>query len=488
MKRFIFGFLAIFFLIFNILPSVYLFADEGYSNTQYSQVGSILFSNLITSGEATELDFSDYTGSGTDLLIALGEMAVTGDVTGLVEYGLDWLADTTDDIYQNAIESIRECVYNISPDLYNWWYNGSQYEYKLEPVKASGLALRQLLTPPNNQPTPQPSPDFSFISNINNIISYNSSHNILLTDNTSYLNGNDYYDRINSGSIFSHSFINMDSDGLNHVNQSSGSEKRNKFGLTNNIITVYVVSSNNTYTVSYSPFQYIKPGTVVTSNNSTQQNLFNTYNGISFSSYYRDGSYYGSIVPFNDSYITLRNSFDSLSVCINYLYKNLGNINLYVDGQLWVSTSNVIYPITIDDLLTVLNNQPAIYNYPDNTYIDLSNLQSIITDAIDNSDVLTYNDIKPVFVDVNGQEAVAVVQIYRNDYDDIYPEQLPLIILPNDENYFSVHLLDTSKQYLQTQVDVVENTVDVLPSHLVGVLAIGCILTIFACIIHRLLE
>ena len=63
MKRFIFGFLAIFFLIFNILPSVYLFADEGYSNTQYSQVGSILFSNLITSGEATELDFSDYTGS-----------------------------------------------------------------------------------------------------------------------------------------------------------------------------------------------------------------------------------------------------------------------------------------------------------------------------------------------------------------------------------------------------------------------------------------
>lgn len=53
---------------------------------------------------------------------------------------------------------------------------------------------------------------------------------------------------------------------------------------------------------------------------------------------------------------------------------------------------------------------------------------------------------------------------------------------------FNEQLINDSRGYLSPVVDVVENTISVLPSELLAVLGIGAILTIFALIINRLLE
>ena len=93
MKKAIFFILAALFLFLNCLPSSIVFAyDSGYSNSQLSDIGTLMLTSLITSGEATELDFSDYTeNDALDWLIAFGELAVTGNPDGLVEQGLTYI-------------------------------------------------------------------------------------------------------------------------------------------------------------------------------------------------------------------------------------------------------------------------------------------------------------------------------------------------------------------------------------------------------------
>ena len=170
MKKAIFFLLAALFLFINCLPSSIVFADDsGYTYAQYADVGTLMLTSLISSGEATELDFSDYTeNEGFDFLVALGELAVTGDPSGLIDQGLTWLGGELDDAYQSLIEDIRAWEHDIAPDLYNWWYNGSQYEYKLEPTNHISRPLKRLLrNSENNNPTP-PSQYVSAINRANN--------------------------------------------------------------------------------------------------------------------------------------------------------------------------------------------------------------------------------------------------------------------------------------------------------------------------------
>ena len=468
MKRFLFGFLAVLFLILNTIPYLHIMADDTPNDTQLKQLGAFALSSLISSGEATEFDFSDYTDDGTDLLLGIGELIFTGDPSGLVDCGLNWLGDTIDDTYNSFIESIREWEYNVAPDLYNWWYKDTDYEYKLQSVQSIAKPLRRLLTPPDNSPTPQPDPNYNALLN-----AINGDGFYFKNWENGYFNGNIYYDYY---PLYNYSYVSLN-NGYGDGNTNYGTISQ----LTN-IISIYIVSAGNDTYSSYIPY---------------------TMRGNAFAYSRSSRSIYGRIGPNltwiagnqgvntgdTDSYKDFPAS--SLYNILSSVASYFRNVNIYVDGVPWSIVSDVSYPVIIPNQLTIWQDEPLAYDFPSDTYVKLPDLTNIITNAINNSGVVMWSDIADCFVDVNGQTAVAVTKIVRNDYDNLYMEQYPypaMLIGMTDQTKFNEHLLDNSHAYLSPMSTVVQETVSVLPSELVGVLAIGAILTIFAVIINRLLE
>lgn len=493
MKKSIFFLLAALFLFINCLPSSIVFADDsGYTSSQYADIGTIMLTSLIQSGEASELDFSDYTESdGLDFLISLGELAVTGDPTGLIDQGLTWLGGELSDAYESFIWDIREWEHSIAPNLYNLWYNGGKYQidYLSTPDNVS-RPLTNLLRNPNNTPTPSPDPDFSFLENSKKLLFWNSN-------GVNYGFGTNYLDFVQFGNIFTSITNGYDNrqttptfnslyvsyycpNGAVHVNQN-----------TNQYI-VFPLSSILRIDFSTTTFNAVYSGATFLSDYlSGYTGYNNTYIQCANLGAYPNQLFW-NYKQFSTSYPTFRTDFDSLSVAINYFYDYFANFSLYVDGELWVDAGSPTYPIVIPDMLTVLNDQPAKYTFSEPTYLDLTNLKTLITNAINNSDVLTWQDIDDYFLDINGQQAFPVVQIVRNDYDQMYLEQYPYpakLIGMQQPLTFNEHLLDNYYgQYLTPMVDVASNAVDVLPGEIKWVLSIGAILMIFAVIINRLLE
>ena len=118
------------------------------TNSQYEMLGAYALSTLITSGEATELDFSDYTDNDTSFLIDLGEAIFTGDWSGLAEDGLEWLGETADNIYDSYKEYVSQWKSEHLGIMYSNWfpdetiYVGPDDSYSLaKPLK--NLLIRQ---------------------------------------------------------------------------------------------------------------------------------------------------------------------------------------------------------------------------------------------------------------------------------------------------------------------------------------------------------
>lgn len=487
MKRFLFGFLAILFLIFNTIPYLHILADQSMTESQLKQVGAFALSSLITTGEATELDFSDYTDSDTDFLLALGELVVTGDPSGLVGCGLDWLGGTIDDVYDSAIQSIRTWEYNNLPNSFYYWFIDENPPYELAPsynnIRDLSQPLRRLLTPPDSD-SPAPNPDLDYNSYIYTINSENPT--FPFKSNGIYNNSSNQWPYwIPDGKVIDsslYSFVwngqsNISSSGMNYNSYTVS----NLFGITD-ILDIYINSvDNNTYYYSITP---IKKSFVSTDNGNTL-----AY-GLRYSS--SQNSYYITYFGTNFNLPTISYS-GTLEQVFQHLTLYFRNINIYVNGNPWsiVGNSETTYPIVIPGQLTIWNDQPLEYTFPQDTYLKLPDLTNIITNAINNSGVVMWSDIADCFVDVNGQTAVAVTKIVRNDYDNLYMEQYPypaMLVGMTDQTKFNEHLLDNSHAYLSPMGTVVQETVNVLPSELVCVLAIGAILTIFAVIINRLLE
>lgn len=476
MKRVICSILAFIFITLNILPSVNVFADDGYTDSQLADIGTIMLSNLITSGEATELDFSDNTTiNGTDFLKALGKLAITGDTTYLEENGFDWISDIP--LVEDIIWKIREWQYNISPDLYNLWYNDGKWEIDVTKNQGFTKPLRELLTPRDGDDVvPQPNPDYAdYINYING--------SLLSPSNFDYdsMFGNYYRSYYRPfGSIMASSNNNFYS-----VNVGSSVWIETVF---QNIIDIYIFSNNDIYSFTINNENIYKYNWVASSSGSRSD----------IGLWTKDTNNYinGRSSPIGSPYISTFNGYSysgSLLQVFNVLRQRFKNINIYVDGVPWsIISSNIPnYPIVIPNTLTIFNDQPLQYTFPEPTYLDIPNLKTLITNAINNSTVIKWDDIDDYFVNVNGTPSLPVIQMIRNDYDNMYMEQYPYpatIIGLKDPLKFNEHLLDNSQGYLSPVVEVVENTVGVLPMEIVGVLAIGAILSIFALIINRLLE
>lgn len=497
MKRFLFGFLAALFLILNIIPYLHILADQSMTDSQLKQVGAFALSSLITTGEATELDFSDYTDSDTDFLLALGELVVTGDPSGLVECGLEWLGDNIDDAYDSFIQSIRTWEYNNLPHSFYYWFIEKYPPYELAPsynnIRDLSQPLRRLITPPDES-EPSVNPDINYLTyirNMNDVQPYGFFWKNLSSDGPYFShNNNGYY--VKSFPCYNYSWLWYqgswnDNNSIIQNYYSNNGLTHNQLMSSSNILTLYINSTeNNNYigridnitigwVIRYSAF----PDTAYYECGFTSTNDYL----VTLSSYNRRNLYSN----FSCSYTgTLNQVFD-------YFSKRFRNINIYVDGDPWslVSSNEPTYPIVIPGQLTIWNDQPLEYTFPQDTYLKLPDLTNIITNAINNSGVVMWSDIADCFVDVNGQTAVAVTKIVRNDYDNLYMEQYPypaMLVGMTDQTKFNEHLLDDSHAYLTPMGTVVQETVNVLPSELVGVLAIGAILTIFAVIINRLLE
>lgn len=489
MKRFLFGFLAIFFLLFNVIPYFHIMADDMPTDSQYEMLGAFALSSLITSGEATELDFSDYTENDTSFLIDLGEAIFTGDWSGLAEDGLEWLGETADSVYDSYKEYISQWKSEHLGIMYSNWFPDETIYVGPDDSYSLAKPLRQLFTPSSNQPDVNPDPDFSFITHINQLYvrGYNGKPNTSLFDfttNDSYRLGFSPFAVVTPQRNFIEcSYMNPDFTG----------HRYNDSTLSNNALEVtcyYPVITISLYTISENNISVIY-------SNTTGFDMFNL-------SDIRNNFNYGSISQYLNSVAvgggnwqiypyTERNQFDSKSVAINYIFQHFANVNLYVDGVPWALVGNYEpnYPITIPGSLTIYNGVPIQYSLPTGTHIDLPDLTNIIRSAINSSGVVMWSDIADTYVDINGQTAVAVTNIIRNDYDNLYNEQYPypaMLIGMTENTQFNEHLLDDSHGYLSPMVDVVQETVGVLPSEILGVLSIGAILTIFAVIINRLLE
>lgn len=482
MKRVICSILAFIFITLNILPSVTVFADDGYTDSQLADIGTIMLSNLITSGEATEIDFSDYTDSnGLDFLIALGELAVTGDTTGLIEFGLDWLGGELSNAYDNFIWSIREWEHDIAPDLYDFWYNGTEFEIDVNKNQGFSKPLRELLTPRGGDEI-IPNPDENYRSYINKMNGNQAGGFFWINANERF-----YYNP------YTFQFINFPLNSVSYYKSYYNSFGSYSYSVSDievsNILTLYINSIDNSYIGSITNISGSLPSVIITDYNINRDwfsisysgqdgyiNYFNAGVGLSINA--------GRVLTYQDS---------SLSNVFSFFADRFRNINIIVDGNPWAIVNYIspTYPIVIPNTLTIFNDQPLQYTFPEPTYLDIPNLKTLITNAINNSTVIKWDDIDDYFVDVNGTPSLPVLQMVRNDYDNMYMEQYPYpatIIGLKDPLKFNEHLLDNSQGYLSPVVEVVENTVDVLPMEIVGVLAIGAILTIFALIINRLLE
>lgn len=476
MKSFFFGFLAIFFLFFNIIPCLHIFADDnsGYTDSQYADIGTLMLTSLISSGEATELDFSDYTENDSlDWLISFGELAVTGDPTGLIEQGMDWLGGELSDTYNELIEDIREWQHEIAPDLYDLWFNGSKYEFKLVQNQNISKPLLKLLTPDHSDDSPIIPSDLQTYLDIINKRDYNDVRTFWFWETNP--SSDAYRDNI---MVSDRSWF---TPGNNLINLSG--KDNSLLCFKNNIQNIYINSINDTYNCSF-----------YWSNDSIRSPSYGgtfwwgrtpqTVNGIDYLQYRTSSSSY--FLNFSHS--------GSLNQIFNALKDHVKNVNIYVDNELWASvgSSSPSYPIVIPNQLTVLNDLPAVYDFPTPTYYNLNGLKTLLVNAINSSNIVTWQDIDDYFVDINGVQALPVVQIYRNDYDNMYIEQYPYpakLIGMQDPLTFNEHLLDNQYgQYIRPIVNVADNTLDVLPSEIKWVLGIGVILSIFALIINRLLE
>ena len=469
MKRFIFGFLAVLFLILNTIPYLHIMADDMPTNSQYEMLGAYALSTLITSGEATELDFSDYTDNDTSFLIDLGEAIFTGDWSGLAEDGLEWLGETADSVYDSYKEYISQWKSEHLGIMYSNWFPDEEIYVGPDDSYSLAKPLRELFTPRGDS-TPTPNPDSNYESLLANITKWQLIHvpnwsvivpNVWVasTQNNPYGYSFNWSNRLNytyakfqGGTVDS-----WDTSGYNHY----------KIYSLNGIHSFYIDSVDGGYKIMY---------------------CWNcNYNGSNLT-IYSTTDY--DVYP---SFSIPSTTFGTLNSALTYLVATFKNFNLYVDNVPWVLVDYIAptYPIVIPGQMTIYNNQPLEYTFPDNTHIDLPDLTNIIRNAINSSGVVMWSDIADVFVDINGQTAVSVTKIVRNDYDNLYMEQYPypaMLVGMTDQTKFNEHLLDNSHAYLSPMGTVVQETVNVLPSELVGVLAIGAILTIFAVIINRLLE
>lgn len=382
------------------------------------------------------------------------------------------------------------------PSLFLPWNWDKSIMLQGTPLSNAAEYYLQHRTIENN---PQPQPDINYLPYIELINGKNYNYSYYLSDN--------WFSSLTSNNISGNVHFSGDPSSVSYLvginNTYNQPYNWNKSGQVSNYIASYINGSqyklNRSYTLS--PFSiYINnignsyqlttseliPISIITFNNNSfyRVNTSNYVNGTYTLSAYDTNP----TIPPNFSY------YGSLEECFQFIAMNCRNVNIYVDGNPWSIITNPPDPIQIGGNTYLSGtNLPIEYIFPEGTLNDLALIKSILYQLIDlnntgNSVNIKIDDILEAFTDENGQQAMYVIVVHRNDYDQLIMEQYPYRTVPGENNLALSR--DTILESYNTQAKylVKDMGTDVIPTDILRIIGAAGALLLVAYLINRMLE
>ena len=215
------------------------------------------------------------------------------------------------------------------------------------------------------------------------------------------------------------------------------------------------------------------------------QNVFSAYYGM---------NYYSATSITNSLNNGINQGQDYLYNALSNISMFFRNVNIYVNGDLWAQafqTPTYSLQIYNDTVSPVATNDYGyvhwVYDYE--IFFRIDHIWDILQDILDNMDnnnpstqIIRWDNLDDVIVDVDGQPAVAV-KIYTpestidEDYLSIYGPIIPVFVP------LFTPVIDDSDIVL-----IAETPMSAIPNDLLDVFAYIFIGSLFVCFIHRLLE
>lgn len=201
-----------------------------------------------------------------------------------------------------------------------------------------------------------------------------------------------------------------------------------------------------------------------------------------------------SFAPLNNpvNNVTWQANCNTLEDCFKLIAMNFRNVNVYVDGIPWTIITQPPDPIKLGgDTYITDTNTPVYYDFPDGTLFDPNAFAAIMRQLIDlnntgNAITIQLDDVLESFTDEYGVTAQYVVNVVRNDYDDLISEQYGNYALTNIKgiNYPNEQI----QPYTSTMAYVTNESTNLIPNDILIVLAGTGVLILFAFLINRMLE
>ena len=442
----------------------------------YEYVGTVALTNLILSGQSTALDFSDNGGGSgfIDFVKDLGYSLTTEDWTAMIPYGID-VVETVGSALWDACTWGYQYFISVINDKNN--INGKD----VIPIIQNGMDLfsqgvANILNSHGNDEPYIPPVDYiqyiDFIMNNQQWQSLNYSNSLRYSwEQYTFLYA--YWRRGAFTETFSGDYFYPNISG-NYIVPCQPLE-------------IYINENNGYWYITHSSVNPEKDVYAV-----NQQSYYDT-GLVSFdtntNNYYVTAGYDASNIYSYNYFFWVQPYYNSLQSAFIDLENYVAHATIYVNGVKWTDATagNNYYPISLQDQLKIYNDYPAQYVYPTPSYYDLDGLYNLIINAINDSDVITYEDIKPFILDINGQEAVATVHIVRTDYDNLIAEQYP--IFPTSQTgtlNLPVEMLEEHFEDMQYILN--EAGANLIPDDIAYIIC-GCgVILLIGYLINRMLE
>ena len=338
------------------------------------------------------------------------------------------------------------------------------------------LPAFQALSRYNNVITPTPDPDYLSIINYINPPFFNQYPSITypvqayLTadlDTTSFVRGSRSYSNFQNGG----GFYNQGTTGILgisrldvYINYDSAT---NLYYITNSGIEPKIVwqytAYGSTYNREYAEIQ----------NNSGWQFISTPQ--------------VNNLYSFN--YSSYNTSSSTLQSALEYVRNTFSNINLYVNGDLWLGSAGDNSPtLDIDGFLKIFGNDtPQQYDLQPNTQIDYDQLYQVIYNAIRDNLPISQGDINyydshdtiysPTIINNYGEE--------EGDESDLIDTILDYAVIPK----FDTAIAQPMRAALTNGVVIMQNSItNVIPNEILLVLGACFFLLLFAVVINRMIK
>lgn len=478
MKKLISFFSVLTILTLYVVPFLSVSATTLTESQLNGYIGALALSELVLGGQASSIDIhTDGWGTGDQYFLeTLGECIKDRDYDSLGEFGIDLVREALKSTDMNIAESWYWQVFQQGQDLIN--VDGKEcLQLITDSLALVPASMKDILSGYVEEEPYQPPADYT--QYIDHIMNNQMWQGLNYSNNLRY-------------AWETYSFLWCTASWGNLLETYSGGYF---YGSTDNIgfmpcepLEIYVNEVNGSWYITHSTVSPMAPDCKIYQNNNpvwgdygkaqfsnnvwalnALQNISNLY---SF-------NYFWWVKP---SYVSLESAFVDLRNFVSH-------VTIYVNGNKWTDATagNNQYPLDFGDIMTLYNEYPTMYYYPSPSYIDIDGLYQMILDAINNSDIITYNDIKPFILDINGQEAVATVNIVRTDYDRLIEEQYPIYITKdNAQLQQPLDLLEESKDYIQYIANNAGS--DLIPEDILQVISVCGIVILVGYLINRMLE